>query len=114
MSLCDIIVSASFFGLPAFFKKSSLFPSSSSILQAGVKFLLHKFILNNDKARTDITPKLAGSSAGETREKVAEAIGMKRSTYEAGKKVYNAAKEGNEKAQELMVQVDAGENVDQC
>lgn len=54
------------------------------------------------------TPELAHVK-GETREKVAEAIGMKRSTYEAGKKVYEAAKEGNEKAVELLEKLDSGE-----
>ena len=60
--------------------------------------------------RTDIVPILAPSSTGKTRKKVAEAIGMKHSTYEAGKKVYIAAKYGNEKAQTLMKQLDAGQD----
>lgn len=46
---------------------------------------------------------------GRASEKVATAIGMKKSTYESGKKIYEAAKGGDEKAQDLMQRLDVGE-----
>ncbi len=63
-------------------------------------------------ARTDIPAILPeGSKAefGETREKVAEKIGMKPRTYGKAKKVFEAAEAGDAKAQEMVKKLDDGE-----
>jgi len=57
----------------------------------------------------DPTATLPEGSKGETREKVAEAIGMKPRTYDKAKKIYDAAQEGNETAQTALKEIDAGE-----
>jgi N6-adenosine-specific RNA methylase IME4 len=58
--------------------------------------------------RSDIKIMLPECSKGQTREKIGQKIGMSGSTYERGNKVWEAAKEGNEKAKKLIEEIDKG------
>uniref|UniRef100_A0A6M3IE50 Putative methyltransferase n=1 Tax=viral metagenome TaxID=1070528 RepID=A0A6M3IE50_9ZZZZ len=49
------------------------------------------------------------SAQGKTRDIVAKNIGMKRDTYEKAKKIYKNAKSGNNKAEDALKKIDAGE-----
>jgi len=58
--------------------------------------------------KVDPTATLPEGQKGETRDKVAEAVGMKARTYEKAKAVYEAAKAGDVKAAEVLTKLDAG------
>jgi len=55
-----------------------------------------------------LMPKLAEAEKGETRDKVADKIGMKHSTFVKASSIWNKAKEGNETAKKLIVEMDSG------
>ncbi len=57
----------------------------------------------------DTAGKLAGSEAGETRDKVAAAVGMKARSFAKVRTVYKAAQQGSELAAKQLSALDAGE-----
>ena len=57
----------------------------------------------------DTAGKLAGSEAGETRDKVATAVGMKARSFAKVRSVYKAAQQGSELAVSRLSALDAGE-----
>ena len=56
------------------------------------------------------TATLPEADKGEAREKVSAAVGMKPRTYDKARKVYEAAKAGDKKAQKALADVDAGKS----
>jgi len=71
-----------------------------------------KAALDRMKAGKKIEPSVqmdAGLTKGETREKIAEKIGMSVGTMLRAEKVFNKAQTGDKKAIELMKKIDAGE-----
>ena len=59
--------------------------------------------------KQEVPPTLGEPLKGETGDKAAKAAGMKRSTYDKAKAVYEAAKAGNAKAVEMLAKVDSGD-----